>query len=113
MSGKEAVSREYTINLHKRLHGVTFKRRAPRAVDEIRKFARKMMKTKEVRLDAKLNQAVWSQGIRNVPKRLRIVVSRKHNSDEDAQEKFVCHVTVADKQSFAGLGTTVVDTQED
>ena len=28
----EVVTREYTINLHKRLHGIGFKYRAPRAV---------------------------------------------------------------------------------
>ena len=30
---------QYTINLHKRLHGVTFKKRAPKAIKEIKKFA--------------------------------------------------------------------------
>jgi hypothetical protein len=28
----QVVTREYTINLHKRLHGIGFKYRAPRAV---------------------------------------------------------------------------------
>ena len=28
----DVVTREYTINLHKRLHGIGFKYRAPRAV---------------------------------------------------------------------------------
>ena len=30
------VCREYTINLHKALHGVTFKKRAPRAIKAVR-----------------------------------------------------------------------------
>lgn len=55
------ATREYTINLHKRLHSITFKKRAPRAVKEIKKFAQKIMKTKDVRVDVKLNKAVWSQ----------------------------------------------------
>jgi len=38
---EDVVTREYTINLHKRIHGVTFKKRAPRAIAEIRKFAKK------------------------------------------------------------------------
>jgi ribosomal protein L31E len=59
--GKDVVTREYTINLHKRLHGCTFKKKAPRAVKEIKKFAAKMMKTKDVRIDVKLNKAVWSK----------------------------------------------------
>ena len=60
----EVVTREYTINLHKRLHGVGFKKRAPRAIKEIRKFAMKQMGTPDVRVDTRLNKQVWSQGIR-------------------------------------------------
>ena len=33
---KEIVTREYTVNLHKALHGVTFKKRAPRAIKAVR-----------------------------------------------------------------------------
>ena len=44
---KKAVTREYTINLHKRLHNITFKKKAPRAVKEIRKFAQQHMKTSD------------------------------------------------------------------
>jgi ribosomal protein L31E len=58
---QEVCTREYTINLGKRLHDITFKKRAPRAVKEIKKFAAKQMGTKEVRVDVKLNKAVWSQ----------------------------------------------------
>ena len=82
--GKSAVTREYTINLHKRLHGITFKKRAPRAVKEVKKFAAKMMKTKDVRVDVKLNKALWAKGIRNVPVKVRVQISRKRNDDEDA-----------------------------
>lgn len=57
----EAVSREYTVNLGKALHNISFKRRAPRAVKEIRKFVQKQMLTKEVKVDVKLNKAVWSK----------------------------------------------------
>ena len=60
----KVVTREYTINLHKRLHGITFKKRAPRAVKEIRKFAQKQMDTEDVRIDIRLNKQVWSRGVR-------------------------------------------------
>ena len=35
---KDVVTREYTINLHKRLRDVSFKKRAPKAIKEIKKF---------------------------------------------------------------------------
>ena len=82
--GKAVVTREYTINLHKKLHGCNFKKVAPRAVDEIKKFAKKLMKTKDVRVDVKLNQLVWSQGVKHVPHKIRVRISRKRNEDEDA-----------------------------
>lgn len=81
---KEQVTREYTVNLHKRLHKTSFKKSAPKAVKEIRKFAAKVMGTQDVRLDVRLNKAVWSKGIKNVPTRVRVVISRRRNEDEDA-----------------------------
>merc|ERR550537_1597137 len=35
------------------------------------------MSTKDVRIDTKLNKAVWTCGVRNVPKRIRVRMSRK------------------------------------
>ena len=42
----QPVTRDYTINLHKRLHGIQFKKRAPRAVREIKRFTMGEMFTK-------------------------------------------------------------------
>jgi len=88
---KEAVTREYTINLHKKLQSINFKKRAPRAVKEIKKFAKKMMGTKDVRIDVRLNKELWSKGVKNVPNKLRIVVSRRRNDDEDAKVRGAGH----------------------
>jgi hypothetical protein len=38
----------------------------------VKKFAQKVMKTSDVRVDVKLNKAIWSKGIRNVSRRARI-----------------------------------------
>lgn len=45
------------------------------------------MGTKDVRIDAGLNKAVWAAGIKNVPHRLRVRLARKRNDNEDAKEK--------------------------
>ncbi|XP_071652513.1 large ribosomal subunit protein eL31-like [Temnothorax longispinosus] len=89
----EVVTREYTVNLHKRLHGVGFKKRAPRAIKEIRKFAEKQMGTPDVRIDTRLNKQLWSKGIRNVPFRVRVRLSRRRNDDEDSANKLYTLVT--------------------
>merc|ERR1712227_856317 len=60
----EVVTREYTVHLHKRIHGIGFKRRAPRAVKELRKFAEKQMGTPDVRIDTRLNKHIWAQGVK-------------------------------------------------
>ena len=43
-----------------------FKKRAPRAIKEVRKFAERMMGTPDVRVDTGLNKYIWSKGIRYV-----------------------------------------------
>eukprot|EP00736_Rhodelphis_marinus_P004479 Rmarinus@m.12917 len=101
----EVVSREYTVNLHKRIHGIGFKRRAPRAVSEIRKFAQKMMGTNDVRVDTRVNKFVWSKGVRNVPYRIRIMCSRKRNEDENAKEKMYTLVSYVPLENFKGSVT--------
>mgnify|MGYP003573409346 CR=1 FL=1 len=104
-----AISRLYTIHLHKRLHGLSFKQRAPRAVKEIKQFAQKAMGTADCRLDVRLNKFLWSRGIRNVPTRVRVKMSRKRNEDEDAKEKMYTLVEHVPVPSFDGLQTVTVD----
>ena len=41
-----AATRDYTLNMHKRLQGVQFKKRATRAAREVARFAAKEMHTK-------------------------------------------------------------------
>ncbi|KAM9320022.1 neuronal PAS domain-containing protein 2-like [Gastrophryne carolinensis] len=105
----EVVTREYTINIHKRIHGVGFKKRAPRALKEIRKFAMKEMRTPDVRIDTRLNKAVWAKGIRNVPYRIRVRLSRKRNEDEDSPNKLYTLVTYVPVTTYKGLQTVNVD----
>uniref|UniRef100_UPI00358EE48B large ribosomal subunit protein eL31 n=1 Tax=Myxine glutinosa TaxID=7769 RepID=UPI00358EE48B len=105
----EVVTREYTINIHKRIHGMGFKKRAPRAIKEIRKFAMREMGTQDVRIDTRLNKAVWRKGIRNVPYRMRVRLSRKRNEDEDSPNKLYTLVTHVQIDTFKGLQTVNVD----
>jgi large subunit ribosomal protein L31e len=58
-----------------------------------------------VRVDTSLNRFIWSNGIRNVPRKVRIRVSRKKNEDEDAKEKFYSLVQHLQVDSFEGLKT--------
>eukprot|EP00540_Astrosyne_radiata_P002361 CAMPEP_0116844666 /NCGR_PEP_ID=MMETSP0418-20121206/12824_1 /TAXON_ID=1158023 /ORGANISM="Astrosyne radiata, Strain 13vi08-1A" /LENGTH=114 /DNA_ID=CAMNT_0004475663 /DNA_START=167 /DNA_END=511 /DNA_ORIENTATION=- len=109
-SKPDLVTRDYTIHLSKRIHKMQFKRRAPRAIKEIRKFAQQAMGTKDVRIEAPLNKFIWATGIKNPPVRVRVRLSRKRNEDEEADEKLYTFAQLVDVSSFKGLQTEVVDT---
>lgn len=116
------MTREYTIHLHKRVHGRSFKKRAPWAVKSVVDFAQKTMGTSDVRIDPKLNQAVWARGIKTVPHRLRVKLESaftafafteigaddfcclcflgKRNDEENAKEKLYTYVSHVPVTSF-------------
>mmetsp|Transcript_7826 Transcript_7826/g.11389 ORF Transcript_7826/g.11389 Transcript_7826/m.11389 type:complete len:114 (-) Transcript_7826:94-435(-) len=105
----DLVTRDYTIHLSKRTHKIQFKKRAPRAIKEIRKFAEKAMGTKDVRIDSELNKFVWSTGVRNPPVRVRVRLTRKRNEDEEADEQLYTYCQLVQVTSFKGLQTETVD----
>ncbi|KAK3797299.1 hypothetical protein RRG08_008674 [Elysia crispata] len=107
----EVITKECTIHMHKRIHGIGFKDRAPRAIKEIRKFAAKMMGTPDVRIDIRLNKFIWSQGIRHVPYRLRVRLARKRNEDEDSTNRLYTLVTHVPCADFKGKQTLNVDNE--
>ncbi|KAF2461697.1 ribosomal protein L31e-domain-containing protein [Lineolata rhizophorae] len=105
----DVVAREYTIHLHKHVHGASFKKRAPRAITTIRIFARKAMGTKDVRLDPQLNKKVWESGVKGVPYRIRVRISRKRNDEEGAKEKLYSYVQAVNVKNPKGLQTVMVE----
>ena len=73
------------------------------------------MGTKDARIDTRLNKAIWAQGVRGVPFRMRIRLARLRNEDEDSVHKLytlVTHVLIA-KGGFKGLQTENVETSTD
>lgn len=110
-STKEVVTREYTVNLHKRVHGTGFKRRAPQCVKIVKKFARQMMGTEDVRVDIRLNKHLWNRGIKNVPRRVRVRLARKRNEDEDSVHKLYTLVTYVPCIDFKGKQTMNVESE--
>uniref|UniRef100_A0A0K8TR09 Large ribosomal subunit protein eL31 n=1 Tax=Tabanus bromius TaxID=304241 RepID=A0A0K8TR09_TABBR len=109
----EVVTRECTIHLSKRVHNIGFKKRAPRAIKEIRKFAEKEMGTRDVRIDTRLNKHIWSKGIRSTPFRVRVRLARRRNDDEDSPNKLYTLVTYVAVPTFKALQTENVESSDD
>uniref|UniRef100_T1H7H4 Large ribosomal subunit protein eL31 n=1 Tax=Megaselia scalaris TaxID=36166 RepID=T1H7H4_MEGSC len=109
----EVVTRECTIHLSKRVHNIGFKKRAPRAIKEIRKFAEREMGTNDVRIDTRLNKHIWSKGIRSTPVRVRVRLARRRNDDEDSPNKLYTLVTYVPVLTHKGLQTENVESNDD
>lgn len=58
-----------------------------------------------MRIDPQLNRMIWATGIRNIPRKMRVRVTRKRNEDEDQSEKFFSLVQYVEVDSFESLQT--------
>lgn len=75
---EEELTRVYTINLSKVWLSPRI-RRTKRAINMIREFAQRHMKSEDVKIDQSLNEIMWERGIRHPPRRIRV----KMVKDED------------------------------
>lgn len=71
----EELERVHTINLGKVLLSQP-QHRSVRALNMIREFARRHMKTQDVKIDEDLARQVWSRGARSPPRRIRVRMNR-------------------------------------
>jgi large subunit ribosomal protein L31e len=96
MSSKENETRIDTVNLAKAWITPRY-RRTDRVINMIREFAKKSMKSDEVKLDQDLNRQIWRRGKTNPPRKVRlklvkdedgtVVVSLYDEATKDEQNK--------------------------
>ena len=72
---EEALERIYTINLGKVLLSPN-NQRAKRAINMIRSFAVKHMKSENVKIEEDVSHLVWKRGIRHPPRKIRVKMSK-------------------------------------
>ncbi len=77
---KVVATREYRISL-KRAYWAARTRRAKRAINLIREFVSRHMKTdlKKVKIDPAVNMAVWSRSIEKPPRYIDVVVEKRQD----------------------------------
>jgi large subunit ribosomal protein L31e len=56
-----------------------------------------------------LNKKVWEAGVKGVPYRLRVRISRKRNDEEGAKEKLYSYVQAVNVKDAKGLQTALVE----
>lgn len=71
----QEAERVYTINLGKVWLSPN-NRRAKRAINMIREFATRHMKTEQIKIDQDLSQTVWKNGIRSPPRKIRVKMTK-------------------------------------
>jgi large subunit ribosomal protein L31e len=75
---EENVTRLYTINLGKAWITPQY-RRTDRVINIVKDFAKRHMKTDDIKIDQDLNSQIWSRGKTNPPRKVRV----KMVKDED------------------------------
>jgi large subunit ribosomal protein L31e len=72
---EESLERVYTINLGKVWLSPN-NQRAKRAINMIREFATRHMKSENVKIEEDVSHLVWSRGIRHPPRKIRVKLTK-------------------------------------
>lgn len=72
---QEQVERVYTINLGKVLLSPN-NQRAKRAINMIREFAARHMKSEKIKIEEDVSHLVWARGIRHPPRKIRVKLTK-------------------------------------
>ena len=91
----QELERVYTVPLGKVLLSQS-QHRAVRAINMIREFARKHMKTQEIKIDEEVAHLIWSRGVRSPPRKIRVRMTKtddgfilvsKYEGESESEEK--------------------------
>ena len=91
----QELERVYTIPLGKVLLSQS-QHRAVRAINMIREFARKHMKTQQIKIDEEVAHLIWSKGVRSPPRKIRVKLTKtddgfilvsNYDGDTESDEK--------------------------
>ena len=97
---QEQLERVYTIPLGKVLLSANT-HRAVRAINMIKEFARRHMKTYEIKIDEEVSHQIWARGVRSPPRKIRVKMTK---TDEG-------HILVSSYEEE--VESTAIPTEED
>lgn len=105
LSSHENVTRIQTMNLGRAWITPRY-RRTDRVINMIREFAKKNMKSEDVKLDQDLNRLIWRRGKANPPRRVRLKLVK----DEDGTV-VVSMYEQGPLDEYPTTGTSEMDTE--
>ena len=76
----KTIEKVLTLNLRKYVLRVSRFKRAKKAVKTLRELVMRHSKSKVVKISVRLNQYIWSRGIRKPPTKVRVKISRKEDT---------------------------------
>ena len=76
----QELERVYTIPLGKVLLSANT-HRAVRAINMIKEFARRHMKTYNVKIDEEISHIIWARGVRSPPRKIRVKMTKTDEGD--------------------------------
>ncbi|PIZ51280.1 hypothetical protein COY27_04105 [Candidatus Woesearchaeota archaeon CG_4_10_14_0_2_um_filter_33_13] len=72
----KTIERTYNVPLRKEYQKVPRWRKTKKAVDALRAFLVRHMKSQDVKLSKELNQELWKHGIQNPPHHVKVTVTK-------------------------------------
>ncbi len=75
-AAKPTLERVYNVPLRKEYQKSPRWRRTKKAVNALREFLQKHMKSEEVKLGKELNELLWQHGIRNPPHHVKVTATK-------------------------------------
>ncbi len=71
----QELERVHTINLGKVLLSPN-NQRAKRAINVVKEYATRHMKTEEIKIEESLSHQIWKRGIRHPPRKIRVMMTK-------------------------------------
>ena len=76
----KTVIKELTLNLRRYILVASRFKRAKKAIKALRHLALRHSKAKEVKISARLNQYIWSRGIKKPPSKVTVKIIKKEDT---------------------------------
>ena len=104
MNATFGKSVEMTVNLKKLARKGSWKHKAPKCISYLRKFVRNQFSSEdEVLISPEINKYIWTNGIKNIPNKMRIKIEKRpSNKNPEANVFRICLVNV---NTFKGLNS--------